>query len=247
MYKRYAIAFLPLLLAALADAAPPLHIMTENLPPSSMLDADGVTVTGRETDKIREALARAKLPYTLEILPWKRAYTVAQSRPDACLYSTSRTPEREKLFKWAGPTDEAEWLFYGRADHSFPLRTLEDARQLRIGTYVGDARDEYLKARGFTTEPVSNELLNPQKLLMKRIDLWAVGTRNGSPGPAQAINSDLIVPLLVFNRVKVYLACNPGVPDAVVARLDAALAGMRRDGTMARLERKYQGWSAPSK
>ena len=236
--------FLSLFLAAAgqqAGAAAPLTIVTEHAPPASMQGPDGVT--GRETDKVRELMARTGTGYKIELLPWKRAYLMAQSQQHTCVYSTSRTAEREKLFKWIGPTDEAEWVLWGRADHEFPLKTLEDARHLRIGTYIGDARDEYLRSRGFNVEPVSNDLANPQKVLLKRIDLWAVGMRNGSPGPSQYDWVDKVVPLLVFNRVKVYLACHPSVPDEMVDKLNTALAEMRRDGTMARLERKYEHWS----
>lgn len=201
-------------------------------------------VTGRETDKVREMMARAGTEFRIELQPWKRAYTTALSEPNACVFPTARTPEREPLFKWAGPTDEAEWELWGRADHEFPLRTLEDARKLRIGTYNGDARDEYLRSHGFTVEPVPNDLLNPQKLLMRRIDLWAVGRRGMEP-MKQYEWSGKIVPLLVFNRVKIHLACNPAVPDALIARLNAALEEMRRDGTMARIEKKYEHWEDP--
>jgi polar amino acid transport system substrate-binding protein len=223
--------------------AAPLSITTEHSPPSSMLGADGVT--GRETDKIRELMARTGTDYKIDLLPWKRAYTMALNQGRTCVYSTSRTPEREALFKWVGPTDEAEWQFWGRADHEFQLKTLEDARKLRIGTYIGDARDDYLRSRGFNVESVNNDLVNPQKLLLKRIDLWAVGMRSGSPGPRQFAGADKIVPLLVFNRVKVYLACNQSVPDELIDRLNAALAEMRRDGTMARLQHKYEHWTLP--
>lgn len=228
------------LAAGLAAHAAPLLITTEQSPPASM-KADG-EITGRETDKVRELMARTGTDYKLDLLPWKRAYTMALSQPQTCVYSTSRTPERDRLFKWVGPTDEAEWVFWGRADHEFPLKTLEDARKLRIGTYNGDARDDYLRSRGFNVDPVSNDLVNPQKLLRNRIDLWAVAMRNG----AQMSPYDWtgkIVPLLVFNRVKVYLACNPSVPDELIARLNATLDEMRRDGTMSRLERKYEHWA----
>lgn len=229
-------------LAAGWAAAAPLLITTEQSPPASMQSSDGVT--GRETDKVREMMARTGTDYKISLLPWKRAYTMALEQPRTCVYSTSRTPERDRLFKWVGPTDEAEWVFWGRADHAFPLKTLEDARTLRIGTYNGDARDEFLRSRGFHVDPVTNDLVNPQKLLMNRIDLWAVGIRNG----VQLTQYDWagkIVPLLVFNRVKVYLACNQSVPDELIARLNAALDEMRRDGTMARLERKYESWALP--
>ncbi|MYM25612.1 transporter substrate-binding domain-containing protein [Duganella sp. FT135W] len=218
--------------------AAPLTIITEHSPPASMRGPDGV-ITGRATDKIREMMTRTGTEYTLDLLPWKRAFLMAQTHGQTCLYSTSRTPDRETMFKWVGPTDEAEWQFWGRADHSFPLNTLDDARKLRIGTYLGDARDEYLRSRGFNVEAVSNDLVNPQKLLLNRIDLWAVAIRNGASYPGHPDWSDKVVPLMVFHRVKVYLACNPSVPDEQIDKLNAALAEMRRDGTLTRIDRKY--------
>jgi polar amino acid transport system substrate-binding protein len=224
-----------------ALAAAPLQITTEHSPPSSMRGEDGV-ITGRATDKIRELMARTGTDYRIEQLPWKRAFLMAQTQEQTCVYSTSRTPEREALFKWVGPTDEAEWQFWGRADHKFPLNTIDDARKLRIGTYIGDARDEYLRSRGFNVDAVSNDLVNPQKLLLNRIDLWAVAIRNGGTGPGQFDWSDKVVPLMVFHRVKVYLACHPSVADELIDKLNATLAEMRRDGTLTRLDRKYDNW-----
>ncbi|WP_377702114.1 substrate-binding periplasmic protein [Pseudoduganella sp. UC29_71] len=225
--------------AALADPPATLFIAGEHVPPASW--KEGGEVTGRETEKIREMLARAEIPYQIDILPWKRGYVLAQRQANACLYSTSRTPEREQQFKWVGPTDEAEWVFIGRPDHKFPLRNLEDARALRIGTYNGDARDDFLRARGFNVEPVQNDASNPKKLLLNRIDLWAIGVRVGSQAPSRfpEIESGELVPLLAFHKVKVYLACNPAVPDALVDKMNAVLDGMRRDGTFTRVERKY--------
>lgn len=177
---------------------------------------EGEEVTGRETEKIRDMLARLAIPYKIDILPWKRAFTMAQQQKHTCVYSTSRTPEREKQFKWIGPTDEAEWVFVGRADH------------------------EFLRARGFNVEPAPNDASNPRKLLLNRIDLWAVGLRAGASVPVEYTgDKGEIVPLLTFHRVKVYLACNPCVPDTLVERMNAALETMRRDGTFAKLERKY--------
>lgn len=221
-------------------AAPRLYITTEVSAPTSMLQ-DG-KVIGSATDKVREVMARLGLAYTIELQPWRRAYTAALQRPDACVYSTTRTPEREKLFKWVGPTDEGDWVLLGRADRPLQLRTLEDARKLRIGTSNGDARDEYLRSRGFLVEPVNNDMTNPTKLLMGRIDLWAAGMRPGSPLLEQNGLAGKIVPMLVFNRVKLYLACNPAVPDALVAQMNAALEAMVKDGTVRRIEHRYESW-----
>lgn len=205
---------------------------------------DGV-VLGRETDKIREIMTRTATPYTITVVPWKRAYTNALLNPDMCVYSTTRTPERETLFKWVGPTDSAEWQLWARADSKRTLRGIEDARELRIGTSNGDARDGYLRSRGFRVEAVSDDMLNFRKLMLGRIDLWAVSVRAGTTGPRIAQWERNVKPLLVFHRAQVYLACNIAVPDKLINRLNIALAEARRDGTFENIERKYETWTAP--
>jgi polar amino acid transport system substrate-binding protein len=222
---------------------PRLYITTETSAPSSMLE--GTRVVGIATDKVREAMQRAGVDYSIELLPWKRAYVSAQQRPDACVYSTSRTPEREALFKWVGPTDIGHWVMLGRADSKLTLRSLEDARGLRIGTYNGDARDAYLRARGFQVDAANDDLANAGKLLLDRIDLWAASLRGGSTILSRYGYDKKIVQMLVFNRVEFYLACNPAVPDTVVARLNAAFASIARDGTARRIERSYENWGQP--
>ena len=241
--------FVAMLLAASVTRAeapphvPGLYITTEYSPPTSMYE--GGRVIGSGTDKVREALVRAAIPYTIELLPWKRAYRIALARPDGCVFSTTRTPERENLFKWVGPTDEGDWVLLGRADHGYRLETLEDARKLRIGTYNGDARDSYLRARGFHVDPAANDLINPKKLMLKRIDLWAAGFRRGSPYLELNGWSGRIVPVFTFNHVKLYLACNLAVPDATIDKLNAAFDAMARDGAARRIERKYDTWTEP--
>ncbi|MGJ9417171.1 substrate-binding periplasmic protein [Massilia sp. CMS3.1] len=226
----------------------PLYITTETAAPSSMQDSQG-QVVGISTDKVRAVLERAGLAYTIELLPWKRAYAAARERFDGCVYSTTRTPERETLFKWVGPIDTAEWVLMARANRRFSLRTLEDARPYRIGTYNGDARDDFLRSRGFRVDPAPNDLTNPRKLLLGRIDLWAAALRAGSPVLEQNNWAGQIVPVLVFHRLDVYLACNRAVPDDVIARLNGAFSALERDGTMGRIERSYDSWSvrAPAK
>ena len=52
---------------------------------------------------------------TLLAVDLARAYAAARERPNACVYATSRTPERESSFKWVGPIDSAEWVLMARA------------------------------------------------------------------------------------------------------------------------------------
>jgi polar amino acid transport system substrate-binding protein len=226
---------------AVASVVPKLTITTESSPPTSMQVDD--RIIGSATERVREIMARTGVEYTIDMYPWKRAYAAALSHPNTCVYSTTRTPEREALFKWIGPTDEGEWVLMGRAGRQYNVHTLDDARRLRIGTYFGDARDDYLRQRGFDVDRAQNDSLNPQKLLLGRIDLWAASARRATQALDQRGLKGKIVPVLVFNKVKVYLACNPSVPDALVARMNAAFETMGRDGTLKRIDQKYATWT----
>jgi len=243
--RRVAVFFLVALTVgtAAAAAAPPftLYVAAEDSPPTSM--HENGKITGRDVDKIAEIMARTGTPWHIDLLPWKRALAMLQSRADMCLLTTTRTPDREQQFKWVGPTDEVEWQFYGRPNPPFPINSLDDARSLRIGTYSGDARDEFLRAQGFHVDSVQNDLLNPQKLFMNRIDLWAVAMLAGAPPMTQDVwGGGKLVPLLTFRRVQIYIACNRGVPDELLARMNAAVDAMRRDGTLRRIQRGYEHW-----
>jgi polar amino acid transport system substrate-binding protein len=223
-----------------AQTPPVLYLTTETSAPYSM--RDGERIVGIATDTVRAIMARAGIAYTLDLLPWKRAYTAALERPDACVFSTTRTPEREARFKWVGPIGEAEWVLMARADRRFTLRTLDDARGYRIGTYNGDVRNDYLRERGFDVDPAQDDLANPRKLLMNRIDLWAASLQRGSLSLERLGYAGKVVPVLTFNRIRVYLACNRAVPDALVARMGGALASMERDGSRRAIMHKYDAW-----
>lgn len=231
-------------LGAAARATPParLQLLTELSAPSSMLE-DG-QVVGRSTEKVREIMARSGIDFTLELLPWQRAFTLARDNADTCVFSTTRTAERESQFKWIGPIDDAEWALLARADRMLQLRTLEDARPLRIGTYNGDARDIYLRAQGFKVDPAPNDAINARKLLMGRIDAWAISVKRGEMMLKRYGQDSRIVPVLTFNRVRVYLACNLALPGALSDKMNAAVEAMGRDGTLQRIDRKYEKWDA---
>lgn len=217
-----------------------LILTTEESPPYNM--QEGAKVIGIATDKVREVMARADVAYKLDLLPWKRAYDSALTQDNTCVYSTTRTAERESLFKWVGPVATSEWVLFGRADRRFDLKSLDDARRLSIGTYNGDVRDAYLRARGFQVDTATDDVTNPKKLMASRIDLWASGRFEGQAILKQNGWEGQVVPVLAFNRADLYLACHRSVPDSLVERLNATLATMGRDGTTKALERKYERW-----
>lgn len=234
-----AASMLALPLAARAGA---LQLFTEYTPPDIM--REGERIVGISPDKVKEIMSRAGITYTIEVMAWRRAYELALRTPASCVFSTSRTPEREALFQWIGPLREVDWTLYGLAKPPFRLATLDDAKGLRIGGYSGDVRAQYLTARGFTVDSAADNFSNPRKLLGGRIDLWVTSHQLANGVLAQEGLAGKIVPLLTFHTSRVYLACNKAVPEGMVAAMSAALAAMVKDGTAAAIDRKYANWRA---
>jgi polar amino acid transport system substrate-binding protein len=221
-------------------AAAPLKLNTEDSPPYNML-ADG-KVVGIGADKVVQLMLRVKQAYTVELLPWRRAYEDALKQANTCVFSTTRTPEREALFKWVGPIAFNEWVLYGRADGHARIDSLEDARPYLIGAYNGDVREQYLRSHGFRVETVVADSLNPKKLMMDRIDLWVSGRFDGGVLVEQGGWTGRIVPVLSFFRSELYLACNPQVPDKLIDQLNVMLGVMSRDGSANAIDARYANW-----
>lgn len=160
-------------------------------------------------------------------MPWKRALTLAHTQHHTCVFMTTRTPERETRFHWIGPISQADWVLFGRADRRFEIRTLDDARGLRIGAYNGDVRGEFLKARGLNVEFAQNDDSNPKKLMLDRIDLWVNSTRS-----SRAVHT--------YQLVKLYLACNAAMPVVDIARMNGALRAMEADGSYKAIEQRFE-------
>ncbi len=90
--------------SAAAASVDDIIFMTEQYPPYN-LEEDN-KLQGIAVDTLALMLQRAGSKQTredIEMLPWARGYKRVLSEPNTCLFSTTRTEERENLFKWVGP------------------------------------------------------------------------------------------------------------------------------------------------
>ncbi|ENY72092.1 amino acid ABC transporter substrate-binding protein [Aeromonas diversa CDC 2478-85] len=227
-----------LLLAAPLHAAP-IKVMTEDYPPFNMA-GEGGKVVGLSTEVVEELFKRAGVEYTLTLMPWKRAYEDTLSTPGTALFSTTRTPERETLFKWVGPLVTNNWVFFAKSDATLSVNSLDEAKAYSVGGYNGDAAAEYLAAQGFSKlQLAANDAANAKKLEAGRIDLWATGEYLA---PYLAKKEGVAAPKVVFKfkETQMSLAFNKETPDDLIQKLNDTLKGMVDDGTMAKISAKYQ-------
>jgi polar amino acid transport system substrate-binding protein len=235
--------FAVLMLAAACRDGGALTLLAEENPPFNY--TENGKLTGLVTELVLETLARAKVPYTVEVLPWDRAYGRAQAERDTCLFATARLPNREKLFAWVGPYASNLWGVYGKGDFTGSVRALTDLKPYRIGGVVNDAKVEYLKENGVTNiRMVQDDRQNPQRLFLARedpnhLDLWVTGYY-GARDVARAAKVADVKLVFVVRDIPLYLACSPQTSPAIVKALSEAVDNIRAEGLPGKLTAMYE-------
>lgn len=250
MFKRLLLAFASaslLFISGVQAADSPdidMVLLTENFPPYNMAKngknfAQDENINGIATDIVREIFKRADITYSLTLrFPWERVYKLALEKPGYGAFVMARLPDREKLFKWIGPIGPDDWIMLAKADSKITLETLNDARKYKIGAYKGDAIAETLAKQGLNPIVVLRDQDNARKLVNGQIDLWATGDPAGRYLARQEGVSGLKT-VLRFNSAELYLALNKDVPDETVAKLQAALDQLRKEGGVDAIMARY--------
>lgn len=227
--------------------AEPIRVVTEELPPYNMT-RDGV-LTGMSTEVVQAVLKQVNVQATIQSMPWARAYDLALHDPNVLIYSITRTPEREHLFKWVGTIAASRWFIYSSANHPVSLMDLEDARDWQTATVNEDVGEQYLIANRFVVgqqlQSSNRYELNYQKLQTGHVDLWISDELNAyylarqvGDDPERTLVQSLRVQALEetggFN-----MAFSAGTSDATVQLFQNGLKAIRENGTYDAIARKW--------
>ncbi|WP_415906314.1 substrate-binding periplasmic protein [Neptuniibacter sp. QD72_48] len=200
-----------------------LQLLTEDYAPLNFVE-NGALV-GPSVEVVQRIFERVELNADIKIYPWARSYELALHKPNYAVFSTSRTPQREKLFRWVGPLAEKRFSFYSLKDFKGNLFKAKDAINYKVGVQNRSAAHQTLKSLGFNKlHPVAYEVQNLKMLKLKRIDLWY--TSNSSFGAAI---KKLNVPRHQFREVYVdqslrqYIAFNLGTSKALINKIQLEL------------------------
>ncbi|MFN2409085.1 MAG: substrate-binding periplasmic protein [Halomonas sp.] len=202
-------------------SAAPLTINTEDYPPFNYASEQG-QIMGSATQVLRRGLRAADIEAEFRLLPWARAYTAARLRDQHCVYSTTRTTEREALFRWAGPLVVNEWAAFSLAGRDIKASSIPELANLRVGSFREDAVGNHVAAQGIDVLRAPNERENLARLNAGLIDVIVTGKATGE-FLANAKNVAL-QHLFTFYRAPLYLACNPSVSKDLIKRLQHHLS-----------------------
>ncbi|WP_094228804.1 transporter substrate-binding domain-containing protein [Methanolobus psychrotolerans] len=209
-----------------------LTYYTEQLPPYNYQEngtIQGISVDLLEaiTDKMGNKVYREEI----NLVSWTEGYQAALTRNNTVLFSMARTPDREELFKWAGPIYTNRKVLFARPDRGITIEGPEDLNGYLIGVITDDIAIQYLLDIGVDQSQIVTEN-NVSTLIAlldnSEIDLWAYPENSGRYFAEQATgnyNSYMVVYQL--HTQDTYYAFSKDVPDSVVQSFQQALDAVR--------------------
>lgn len=222
-----------------SDTLADLEYITENYPPFNYVE--GGVLRGEAVDLLLSATALSGNPIRardISVQPWARAFHNALEGPNRVLFSTTRTPERERLFKWAGPIGSNHVVLVAKRSSNIRLDTLAELERYKVGAIRDDVGELFLRElhleKSIITLGVQPDSI-AKMLQSGRVDLWAYGESSAKDTLKKigAKISDYEV-VRVLKTLDLYYAFSQDVPDKLVAELQAAIDTIRGGEAMNR-------------
>ncbi|MEQ9587886.1 MAG: transporter substrate-binding domain-containing protein [Parvibaculaceae bacterium] len=233
--------FLTLLVLVVPAQAQTIKLNTEEYPPFNYREEN--VYKGSSIEQVKLLMQDARLDYTIEMMPWARALSLATTQQDHCVFTTVHNAERDPKFKWVEPLLKARTVLVRKAGSGVNPSTIEEAKAYSVGTQRDDYTQTILEANQFPKVDLAvDQTLSLKKLLSGRIDLMPVSEdyfmvlkREG-----KAVEVALVLAEDVYS-----IACNPGISDEIVARMQSSLDKLIADGTQATIFKKYSVGGTP--
>jgi len=241
MKKILLMGLLTFVVMGLVFSNAPYEVYTELIGRSQYYDEAG-TLTGSSVEIVQEIQLRVGDDTEIQVLPWSRAYNLLLSKDNVILFSTTLTAERKDLFQWVGPIFSQPWVFYVKKGSGVSINSMADAEKLsRIGTYLNDAREQYLISLGFDNiDSAVNEVNNIKKLNTGRIDAMIASPDNFIASCREAeIDFNTFEEAYLVSEQELYITFSKNFDQAIVAKWQSALKSMYEDGTFEELYLKW--------
>lgn len=222
------------------SGAQELQILTENWPPVTFgidTKADGMAV-----EVVRAIQTKIGNTQPIQVLPFARGYKALLEEPNVLLFTVGRSEEREKLMHLLGPVAISDITLYTRKGNAANLQRQGDAiRKLKVGTYRSSIFADTARKKGFfNLELAVSPLVIANMLMGKRFDLWVEGSV-----VVPAILKDVgysfedVEPVMVLDTLELYLAFSAKTPASTVKLWEEGLRSIKKDGSFARIYRKW--------
>lgn len=225
-----------------------LQILADENRPLSFTE-NGQT-KGLGVDVVQEIQRRVGSKSAIEIQPWTRAYRAVSSEPNVAVFAMARTTAREDLFQWVGPISASRASLYGRRGSGLAINNLDDAKSVERIMVVRDFyTHQLLQKLGFTNlelvpkpETMVKMALNDRAPLMFTSNVTLPDLLENVGAKPNELEQ-----LYTVTSIQTYVAFSLGTPKPTVAKWQAALDNMKRDGSYAAIYAKWLPGETPTR
>lgn len=202
-----------------------LTVVTEDWRPYNY--QDGQEIKGVSTDIVKKVLAQANVKHTISVLPWARAYAMAQENPNTMIYTIIRIPQREKLFKWVRPLGNGGTtsLYRLKSKEEVDPKTIEEAKAFSVVANNDSMDHIWLKDNGFTKLQTPSRVELSLKVFFsgERVDLIAFDDSVMEEEFKKfGYDRSKVVKVLSLFKTPPYMAVSLSTSDEMVTRLQNA-------------------------
>lgn len=162
----------------------PISIYSEIWPPFQIRDRNGI-LTGPATDQVKAVLDEADLEYDIQPMRWARALNLIKLKPNALVYSISRTPEREKQFYWIARLGRVHTKLLSLSENNDIISHPRELKNYVIALKRSEASLDYFLELGLIPEKniiFVNDTEQALRLLSRgRIDFYPISASGLKP------------------------------------------------------------------
>lgn len=224
-----------------------IMMMTENYPPYNFSQDN--KLQGISVDLMEAMLKKtgsAKTRKDMHLLPWARGYYYLQNENSNCLFATTRTEEREKLFRWVGPICDTTIVLTSRKDRKVFIKTADDLKKYRIGAVIKDIGEQLLLEAGLTAKEI--DTTGGSKAIFKSIKKMNIDRMDAFAYEENVIKWELkrqgfdinqYETVYVLQTGELYYAFHKDTPDDIVNAFQHALNELKREGEYLKIKNAY--------
>ncbi|QYF96134.1 transporter substrate-binding domain-containing protein [Massilia sp. PAMC28688] len=213
--------------------------MTSHLPPLSVEHDAGRP--GALYELVAELCRRTGRTLQAQFVPWKRAIHLASSNRATAIFPLTRTPGRERHFRWLVSLYDEHYVFLTPRGRAFDVRNPENMKDMRISLIRGSSLTESLVQMGYRNIVEARSVDEVHRFLVAGIADAAFGERNivrNSLRSRAALDEfDVSEPV---RRTSAWLAGSLDFTESDAAGFERAMLAMKADGTHQAILKRYQ-------
>jgi polar amino acid transport system substrate-binding protein len=211
-----------------ATSAKDLTYLTEQYPPFNFQEngsLQGISIDLLE--KVWERMGVDLNRSVIKLMPWTECYQRTLNEKNTVLFAIARSPQREELFKWAGPIGPYRTVLLTKKERNISIVSSEDLNSYKIGAIKDDNAIQMLLDRGVNRENLHLETTSAPIVEMLEngsIDAWAHGDIAGMWLIQQSgVNASDYVSAYVLGETDAYYAFEKETPDSLVQAFQQAI------------------------